>query len=433
MKNRKILNIIFPLVALILASCSNDGAGNQDGVTELTLWHMEEPLNRVEGFKDVIENFNEQSDNVEITPEVQSWDDAYSEFPAAIQAGNGPELLFTLPDYTALIQDLGVVQPVDDIVENLDDKYGFIDSSVEPYQYDDHIWSVPIFGMVQGLWYREDIFEDNNLDAPGNWQELTKTAEEITDNGVNGIALPASKSQATDQVLYSFMIAAGAKDIIDSENNVTFDTPETVEAYKKYVELLEFSPGDSNIFEWGEPQALFNEGKAAMAIEKGQYLSTFEDESGQPSDDLGLTSMPISEDGEEGSIYYSNGIMVLTEEEKEQEAIKEFFEFLYEPKNYTDFINAEPGLFLPVTEEAAKSGDYWDNPMVDKYENQIETLIEASENGELFGFTNGVSSEIGQITGPNYLAQTLQKITEDDMSAEEAVKWGQEQMEEAVK
>lgn len=439
MKNRlNVLSFILISLVLLLAGCGNSNeTGNSDsnsdkGVVELTIWHMEEPPNRVEVFNQVIENFNSENPDIKVNAQVQSWDDAYSKFPAAIQAGNGPDLLFTLPDYTTLIKDLEVIQPMDDIVAALDEKHDFIDASLDPYQYDDHTWAVPIYGFVQALWYRKDMFEEANIEPPATWDELTAAAKALTKDGVHGIALPASKSQATDQVLYSFLVSGGAKNIIDGENNITFNTPETINTYKKYVELLQYSPVDSNTYTWGEPQAQFNSGKVVMAIEKGQYLAPFEEESGLSADQLGVVPMPIAENGEAGSIYYSNGIMMLTDDEKKQEAVEKFLTYLYEPENYTTFVNAEPGLFLPVTTTGVESDFYWENPIISKYSEQLNVLIEASQNGALFGFTNGVSSEIGQITGPNIISQTLEQITVNDMSVEEAVEWGQQQMEAAV-
>ncbi len=423
------------ILMFILVGCGgqqNDANSTIDeGITEITLWHMEEPPNRVRVINETIEKFNNANPEVNVTAQVQSWDDAYSQFPAAIQAGNGPDLLFTLPDYTTLIKKLGVVQPVDDIVESLDASHNFIGASLDPYQYEGHTWAVPMYGMVQALWYRQDIFEQANLEAPKTWDEFLHAAETLTQDGVHGIALPASRSLATDQVVYSFLITAGAKSLIDGDNNVTFNTPETVNAYSMYEKLLQFSPNDSNTYRWGEPQAQFNSGRAAMAIEKGQYLAPFEDESGETSDKLGIAPMPVAEGGEEGSIYYSTGIMMLTEDEEKQRAIKEFFTFLYEPENYSAFINAEPGLFLPVTESAIQSEEYWSHPVISKYEEQVRVLLEISENGALFGFTDGAASEVGKISGPNLLAQTLEQMMAGK-SPEEAVEWGHNEMERAV-
>ena len=428
---------IMMMVSIVIAGCSSNSSSNEgaaeDGVTQITLWHMEEPPNRVDRFNEVIEAFNKANPDIKVTAQVQSWDDAYSKFPAAIQAGNGPDLLFTLPDYTTLIKDLGVVQPVDDILAKLDEKHQFIDAAVTPYQYEDKTWALPVYGMVQALWYRKDLFAEANLEAPKTWDELVNAAKVLTKDGQYGIALPASKSMATDQVVYSFLVAAGAKNIIDGENNITFNTPESVKAYETYEELMKYSPKDSNTYTWGEPQAQFNTGKAVMAIEKGQYLAPFEAESGKPASELGVVPMPVADSGEEGSIYYSNGVMVLSDDEKKQEAIAKFFDYLYEPDTYAQFLNAEPGLFLPVTQSVLDSETYWNDPVISTYKDQVQVLLDASEKGQLFGFTDGVSSSIGKIAGPNFIAQTLEEVVVNGKSPKEAVEWGQKQMEDAIK
>ncbi len=59
----------------------------------------------------------------------------------------------------------------------------------------------------------------------------------------------------------------------------------------------------------------------------------------------------------------------------------------------------EPGLFLPVTEDGAKSPTLWSDPLVVKYKAQFETMIANSQNGALFGFTGGhVFPSIGAIS-----------------------------------
>ena len=74
------------------------------------------------------------------------------------------------------MKQTGAVQPVDDIVEEIDGAHRFLPSAVQPYKYEDHTWAVPVFGMVQMLWYRKDMFEAAGLDPeapPKTWDELT--------------------------------------------------------------------------------------------------------------------------------------------------------------------------------------------------------------------------------------------------------------------
>jgi multiple sugar transport system substrate-binding protein len=96
--------------------------------------------------------------------------------------------------------------------------------------------------------------------------------------------------------------------------------------------------------------------------------------------------------------------MVLTDDAKKKEAITKFFEYLFEPETYGSFVNAEPGLFLPVTEDGGQADSFWNDPVISKYKSQVEVLIEAANKGALFGFTDGVSSKIGKVAGPNYIA-----------------------------
>jgi len=125
--------------------------------------------------------------------------------------------------------------------------------------------------------------------------------------------------------------------------------------------------------------------------------------------------------------------MLLTDDAAKQEASYEFLRFLLEPENYGRFLNMEPGLYLPVTEDGGKADSYWNDPVVVKYKSQIEMMLENSKNGMLFGFTGGNTfPSIAQISAQNLLAQTLQMVLIDGMSAEEAVAAGQKLMEESI-
>ena len=207
-----------------------------------------------------------------------------------------------------------------------------------------------------------------------------------------------------------------------------------METFDFYDELLEYSPADSADYSWGEPQAAFNSGAAAMAIEKGQYLLPFEEESGRPAEDLGCAPIPQAEPGgEPGSIYYSNAAMVMSEDDERAEGAEEFLSFLLDPENYGDFLNADPGLFLPVTESGVDAESWTSNEVITQYRECVDAMLEQSENGALFGFVDGQYVDtIGNISGQNILAQVLQQIAVEGEDPEAAVADGQQQMLDAV-
>ena len=384
---------------------------------------------------EVIDKFNASQDKYVVKQQVQNWEDIYQKAASAVQAQKGPDLQFAIPDFTTAMKPTGAVQPVDDIVEEIDGEHKFIPSAVQPYKYEDHTWAVPVFGMVQMLWYRKDLFEKAGLDPeapPKTWDELRDAAQKLTGDGKYGIGVTSSKHLYTDQELYSFMTTNGGKDLFDGSGKVTFDTPQNVETIDFYKQLSKFSPKGSNSWTWAEPQAALNNGTLAMAIEKGQFLGPFTKESGRPAKDLGVAPIPVAPGGERGSIYYSNAAMLMTKDPKKKEAAKAFLKFLFEPDNYATWLLAEPGLFLPVTEDG-DSPAWRDSKVLSQYSDAVDLMLEQSEHGALFGFTGDqVSPAIGQISAENMLSQVVQQAVVRDEDPKAAVEDGQKMMEAAA-
>lgn len=428
--------------ALVLGACSGggDGTGQEESQEpgeaggQLTVWHMESTPGRVAAWQALADEYNATDPAYPVTLQVQDWDEVYTKIASAAQSGTAPDILFTIPDFTTYVRNLGLGQPVTDVVDDIDGEYGLLDAATAAYTDGDDVWAVPLYGMVQMLWYNKQVFADAGLDAPTTWSELLDAAATLTTDSRSGIALPAGKNLASDQVLYSLMVTGGAANFFTDDGEIDLDTPQTVDAFALYGDLLQYSPTDSAGYAWAEPQAAFNNGTAAMAIEKGQYLAPWEEESGLAPDQLGCAPIPVKDDGgEPGSIYYSNGAMVLSDDEAAQSGAAEFLTWLLQPEHYGDFLNAEPGLFLPVTDNGAELESWRSNEVVSTYGECVDAMLDQSQTGELFGFVDGqYISSIGEISGQNILAQAIQQMYVNGMSPADAVAWAQGQMQAAI-
>lgn len=418
------------LLTVVLGSFSFALA--QDSPVEIMIWHMEQPAHRVARVQELLDEFNAANPGIIVRQEAQNWGEIYAKAPAALAAGNAPDLLFSLPDFVNIIKELGATQPVEDFVAELQEEFGLYDWAVEPYTYDGHTWAVPLYNMAQSLWYHKSMFEEAGVTPPTTWEELSAAAEALTGDGRYGIGLATSRSLYADQVVYDFMVNAGAQDIYDAEGNITFNKPETVAAFEYYASLVPFGPPDATNWTWGEAEACFNSGTCAM-VPQFTVITTY-DEAGGDAEDLGVLAIPRSDAVEEnGTIAYVNGVMLLAEDPAQQEAAKTFLRWLVMPENYGRFLNMEPGLFLPVTETGSTAESFWNDPMVVKYQPQIEQMIANSQNGMLFGFTGGNTfPSIASISAQNILAQVMQMVVVDGMSAADAVAAGQQLMEEAL-
>lgn len=426
--------VIVAVALLVLgpyAARNASSATSKKGTVQLLMWHMEQPPNRVQQFQKVLDAFNKSQKSVFVKQEVQNWADIYQKAPSAISSGNGPDMLFAIPDFTTYVKQTGAVQPVDDVVKQLDRQHHFLASAIRPYQYGGHIWAVPLYGMIQVLWYRKDMFKAAGLNPnrpPRTWSELYADAKKLTGHGKYGIGIACNKHLYTDQEFYTFMITNKGKDLFTSSGKLNFDTKNNIETLKFYTSLYKFSPAGSCSWTWAEPQADLNNGTLAMAIEKGQFLGPFEQQAHKPASDLGAAAVPVAPGGQQGGIYYPNAVMLLTKDSAKRKAFAQFLSFLLKPKYYAEFLLAEPGLFLPETKDGNSS--YWRNsPVLRKYPQAVKLMLDLSKHGYLFGFTsNKVNQGIGKISAQNFLAQVVQKAIIQHMSPQAAVAWGQQTM-----
>jgi multiple sugar transport system substrate-binding protein len=394
----------------------------------LTLWHMEQPPHRVERVQMLLDEFNAAHPEITVTQEPQNWGEVYAKAPAALAAGAGPDMLFAIPDFTPILKGVGALTSVQDFVAELDAEHDFIDSAVEAYTYDGGTWAVPLYNMSMNLWYRPSVLEEAGLSVPETWEGWKAAAEALTGEGRYGMGLPANQQLYTDQTVYSVMVNGGAAEIYNADGSLRFDSPETVEAYRFYNEMLAYAPPDAPSWTWGEAEACFASAACGM-IMQFSVISTYDTQAEGDAADLGVAAIPSQDGTTSNTIAYANAVMLLSEDEAKMEASKTFVRWLLEPENYGRFLTMEPGLFMPVTADGAEAESFWSDPMVTKYRDQIETVIENSRNGMLFGFTSGrVYPAIAAISAQNVLAETLQAIAISGEDPAAAVAEGQERM-----
>lgn len=429
--------VFLGMVALVLAACAPGGPAEDpedpaNGAVELTLQHMEVPPERVDAFQRVIDRFNEEQDRFVVTQQTVEWDEAYARATAQIAAGEQPEMLQAIPAFFTTIRETDAVQPATEIFEELSQDHSFIPAMVEQYDVDGEIWAIPAFGMVEGLWYNVEHFEQAGLEPPTTWSEVVEAAEALTGDGRFGIALPASDSLASDQAIYTWMTVNQAEDIYDESCTPIVDNERTVETFEHLQQLAESAPPDIASYGWAEVEGALVAGRASMITFKGSFLRAWEDDSGLPPESLGVVPIPQPDPGgQASSLNYSNAIMVMTDDPEKQEGIKEFMDFYLQPEVYGEWLGeAEPGLFLPVTEEGEQADTFWESPIIEPFSDHMETQLEINRTAVLYGFTqDAYCPGVGEFEGQNLLAKAVQRMLVDDEPAAEAVLWLQEQME----
>lgn len=421
-----------------LAGCaltSDGGTGNSggSGSTKLVYWHQEGVPHRAEQFKQYTNRFNEQHDGIQVEVQAQNWGSVFGKLTSAIEAGNPPDFMFSLPPFTMTFQSRGELTDVSDIVTEIKNEHGMFDNAIRPFQYDGGTWGVPMWDMVFLNHYRTDTLGKTSTWPPKNWEQWLTAASEVTGDGNYGICLPAAENLWTTENFYSLMINKKAY-VYGPKGKVMFDTQETVETLDFYKRMFkQASPPDATGWGWSEWETSLLQGSAHSTIGFSSWMRRLTES--EYADSFGADPQPVPKGGQPGSVHYVNDVMVFNEEKKA--AIATFLKWLHSKGTYGDWLaNTEPTLYLPVTETGKNSEKFWNHDVVSRYEKSVQTQFDALPNAAVYGFRDIHDGlyipSVGTLESSNVLASIIQELIVNDKTPQEAASWGQKRLEEVL-
>jgi multiple sugar transport system substrate-binding protein len=427
-----------------LAGCTaddgNDGGDNGGSTgggspTQLTFWHQEAPPHRKEMFRTFTRRFNEEHEDVQVEVQGQTWGSVFSKLTSALEAGNPPDFMFSLPAFTMNFQARDQLVDVSDIVSDIKSEHNMYESVISPFQYNGGTWGIPMWDMVFLNHYRSDTLSETSVWPPENWDQWLQAATEVTGDGQYGIVLPGASNLWTTENVYNLMINNNSY-VYGPEGKIMFDTPETVEVLDFYKEMFnQASPPGATGWGWGQWETSLLQGTAHSTTGFSSWMRRLADT--DLGDRFSAKQQPYPEGGQAGSIHYTNDIMVFNEEKKD--AISTFVKWLHSEGTYGEWLaKTEPTLYLPVTETGETSEKFWNHPIVSRYEESVRTQFEALPDARLYGFrdihveNDLYLPDIGTLESSNVLADTVQQLLVEDKSPQEAATWGQQKIQEVL-
>ncbi len=402
---------------------------------QLTRQHMEQPPSRVEAMQVVVDKFNEKYPKYRMKQNVVGWGEAYSRVTAQVEAGVGVDLQQAIPAFFTAIRRTGGVQPATGIFNKVAKEVNFIEAYVDQYRADDEIWAIPAFGMLELLMYNKKHFEEAGIPhPPKTTEEVLAAAKKLTipSKGQYGFAIPASDTLAGTQSIYTWMGAFGGKKIFDDNCRPIVNNSQNVKAYTFLKELAKYSPPDIGSYAWAEVEGSLVSGKASMITFKNAFMNSWINNSGLGANDLGAAPIPVPADGsgERFSLSYSNAFMVMTDDPEKQEGLAKFMAFWLSPKIYGEWLGtSEPGLFLPVTDNAETNRIMFSAPVLSQFKKQHQMSLDEAPYTGMYGFMqNNYCPAVGQFEGQNFTAKAMEKMIVEDISPKEAVEYLEELM-----
>ncbi len=159
---------------------------------------------------------------------------------AAVQAGDPPDLWIDNRSVYKL-QQLGTVQPVDDLVEEVIALYGETTERVRRDNTIDGVWyGLPLHVRSDGGWALKDIFDAAGIDLATirTYGDLRDAAMEVSDpdNELWGWGMSVNRSGDGNYLVHRILHGWGATWVDETGQYVTIDSPEAVEAVEWIVD-----------------------------------------------------------------------------------------------------------------------------------------------------------------------------------------------------
>lgn len=403
--------ILFIVLVIIIAGCSGNSSETtttEDGKTVISFWHNLDGDNAVT-LEGIIDNFNEQSDSVEVNASFQ--DDIQQQMRTVGATDSAPEVF--MGGNTAYFSQSGYIKPIEEMIdEDSDFDISTMNEAViSNHSLDGTLHSMPFNVFVPLLFYNVEIFEEAGLDPetpPQTFSEVQELSEILTNEDVYGFSIPLDTS-----FIYNFF--AVQDELVFNKGNgrlgelpteTYLNTSPGQNIYNWIYEMNEAGHFGNYGRTWSNTQLAFSSGELAMYPDSsavtGIWLETLDFE-------FQTAPLPVPDGEEWAGVNQGGSQLWLSNQgtEEEQEAGWEFIKFMVSAETQSEWA-ASTG-YVPVTEEAAEIA-----PLSEAYsENeQLKEAYDALNNTNPSEATAGPSIE--QLEVSEVIAQSFERLVQGE-------------------
>lgn len=382
-------------LALSAAGCSSPNSSpsqNAEGGKTLTYWASNTGTS-LDNDKEVLgpqlKKFEEKT-GIKVNLEVIGWNDLQTRIQTAVTSGQAPDVVNIGNTWASSLQSTGAFLPMDDAtMKTIGGSDKFVDAALEtagaPGQTPT---SVPLYGMVYGLYYNKAKFAEAGIQPPKTYEEMLSAAKKLTKDGQFGLSLRAG-SYSTNAHFAFLNSAQNGADLFDDAGKPTFTSDGVVKGVKRYIDLMQsekvVKPSDVQV-DSGQGVHDFTAGKVPMVI--GATIDSIIQADGMKADQYGVVPYPAPAGAKDIASFPAGINLSVFKNTKNKDGALKFVEFMTSSetqKALNDKFGTLPVLkgaeptFLADTEKAKVLQDIYANkskplPLVaaeDQYESTV--------------------------------------------------------------
>src|SRR5664279_2174212 len=303
MKARLISTVVTVLAVSATAACGGGGAStsSSSGASKtLTYWASNQGSS-LQADQAVLgpelAKFQKQT-GVKVNLQVIGWPDLLNKILAATTSGQGPDVLNIGNTWAASLQATGAFMPFDaKALTAVGGQEKFVPASFATGgAAGKPVTSVPLYGLVYGLYYNKKMFADAGLKPPTTWQELQADAKKLTDPAKKQYGMVLEGGSYTESVHFAFIFGRqNGGQPFDAAGKPSFTSDGMVNGVKQYIDLIGkdkvVNPSNAQYKNGPEAPGDFAKGKAAMLMSQNNADNTLQAD-GMKSSEYGVVAIP---------------------------------------------------------------------------------------------------------------------------------------------
>ncbi|ETP69117.1 hypothetical protein G159_08770 [Planococcus glaciei CHR43] len=388
MNKLKVFIILIAGLALILSGCSgfqtnnssgDEAAVNEDGKTVVDFWTFWGSEIRRPIIEQIITDFNESQDEIEVKHTYLPFGDIWTKELAAIAAGDPPDVVINDINATALRGQKKQAMNLSKFLEEDDISKRFYPELWDATLYEGDSYGIPFNTDTRVLFYNKDAFKEAGLDPekpPTTWAELEEYAAKLDKKA--GSNYDRVGFYPLWGIGYDvWLLNANGQSYFDDQDNFEVDTAKNEEVLNwlkswkdKYGEDVVNSYQAQIDSQQGHP---FFTGDLAMIAQAPTFYTQIRDYA--PDLNFGVIELPEYEEGNGNTSWGGGFVAEIPEGSKNSEAAWEFIKYLtdVEAQEYWAVKNFDNVANIEAAEAAAKSDEFTeDGTMV--YEKAVENM-----------------------------------------------------------
>lgn len=426
MKLRKLLSLVLSLMLLstMFAAIANAESSQLEG--EITFWHSFSQGPRLENIQKAADAFVKANPKVKITIETFSWADFYTKWTTGLASGNVPDMSTALPNHVVEMIDVDAILPLDTLIDRIG-RDRFNQAPLTEMTIDGKCYAVPLYSHAQVMWYRKDLLEKYSLEVPTTWDELYDAATTITEGesgAVYGCSVPmGSKDMMATRYLNFYVRSAGGR-LLNDDNSANITSQAAIDGINYWVNMYKKnSPSDSINYGVLDQATMYYVGTNAFDFNSGFQIGGVNTNRPELLDQISCAPMPTMIKGTEQKGYETSNIpMVVWKNTEHPEICEAFIEFLYQPEYYIPFLQSVPVGMLPALKEIASDPAFLADPMIQKFQSEMQVIAKSVGEGTAIGMENGPCGQAGLIVSQHVIEEMFQDIILNGTAVEEAAK-----------